>query len=66
MNRFDALRVEFGTLNNLAEKLEIKPSAVYQWVTSDQIPIKHIKRICELSEGRLTSEVLRPDLFGGK
>jgi len=57
------LQVEFGTLDELSKLLGVKSSAVYQWVAREQIPIKHLKKLNMLSEGRLTKEMLRPDLF---
>ena len=63
MNQFQHLQLEFGTLGNLASKLGIKEAAVYMWVSRKQIPLKHIRKLIELSEGRLTKEMLRPDLF---
>jgi DNA-binding transcriptional regulator YdaS (Cro superfamily) len=66
MNPFDALKIEFGTLTQLASLLRMKETALYQWVKRGQIPIKHVKKIELLSQGRLTAEVLRPDLFEEK
>jgi CRISPR/Cas system-associated endonuclease Cas1 len=57
------LQAEFGTLDRLAGELRIKNSAVYNWVARKQIPIKHLKRISDLSQGRLTKAMMRPDLF---
>jgi len=58
------LQVEFGTLDELSRLLGVKNTAVYNWVAREQIPIKHLKKLNVLSEGRLTKELLRPDLFG--
>jgi len=58
----DMLRIEFRTLEALASKLEIPANTVYQW-NKTNIPFKWIKDIEELSEHRLTREMLRPDLF---
>jgi DNA-binding transcriptional regulator YdaS (Cro superfamily) len=63
MYEFEILKAEFGTLGRLAELLEIRPSAVYNWADRGHIPVKHMARIRELSEGRVTKEMLRPDLF---
>ena len=57
------LQAEFGTLDRLAGELNVKNSAVYNWVARKQIPIKHLKRITDLSKGRLTKAMMRPDLF---
>lgn len=63
MNQFDMLSVEFGTLYKLAKLVGVEPQAVYNWKMRGQIPIKQLKKIKELSQGRLTIEMLRPDLF---
>jgi len=65
MSPFEALKYEFGTLSQLASLLRMKETALYQWVKRGQIPIKHVKKIEDLSQGRLTAQILRPDLFGG-
>ena len=62
MHPMDLLKIEFRTLETLASKLEIPPNTVYQW-NKTNIPTKWIKDIEELSEGRITREMLRPDLF---
>jgi|TARA_R110000823_G_scaffold236314_3_gene362013 DNA-binding transcriptional regulator YdaS (Cro superfamily) len=58
------LQAEFGTLDELSKLLGVKNTAVYNWIARQQIPIRHIKKLNVLSEGRLTKEMLRPDLFG--
>ena len=63
MSQFKELQIEFGSLASLASKLGVRESAVYQWVARKNIPLKHIKTLIELSDGRLTKEMLRPDLF---
>jgi hypothetical protein len=63
MDIFSELKVEFGTLYRLAMLLGIRETAVYQWRSRANIPIKHIRKIEELSEGRITREMLRPDIF---
>jgi DNA-binding transcriptional regulator YdaS (Cro superfamily) len=63
MNQFKELQMEFGSLASIASKLGVRESAIYQWVARKQIPLKHIKTLIILSEGRLTKEMLRPDLF---
>jgi DNA-binding transcriptional regulator YdaS (Cro superfamily) len=66
MNNFELLRFEFGTLSQLASKLEITDSAIYMWTKKGIIPVKHLKKIEELSNGKITKEMLRPDLFAKK
>ena len=63
MKPFDALKLEFGVLANLAKPLGVRENAIYQWSKRGTIPIKHIRTLIEMSDGRLTKEVLRPDLF---
>jgi len=62
MNPMDLLKLEFGQLNHLADKLGIKPNTIYLWGQS-KIPLKYVAQIERLSELRLTRETLRPDLF---
>lgn len=62
MRTSDLLKIEFGSLKELAEKLELQPQTVYLW-NSTKIPLKYLVRIEKLSELRLTREQLRPDLF---
>lgn len=62
MNPMDLLKIEFGSLKDLAFKLGIKPNTVYLWGQSN-IPLKYVAKIEQLSELRLTRETLRPDLF---
>lgn len=62
MSPNDLLKIEFGSLINLAEKLQIQPQTIYLW-NSSKIPFKYLRVIEELSELRLTREQLRPDLF---
>ena len=64
MDIFNELKAEFGSLYKLAMLLEVRETAVYQWKKRG-IPIKHIRKLEELSEGRLTAKILRPDLFEG-
>ena len=63
MNEFDLLKAEFGTLQKLAKLMGVRETAVYNWRARGQIPIKNLKKLRELSQGRLTNEMLRPDLF---
>ena len=65
MNPMDLLKIEFGSLRNLAEALELRPNTVVLWGQT-HIPFKYIKEIERLSENRVTREMLRPDVFGKK
>jgi len=62
MNPMDLLKIEFGSLKDLAEKLNLKPNTVYLWGQTN-VPFKYLKEIEELSENKLTREMLRPELY---
>ena len=62
MKPTDYLKYEFESLKNLAELLGLTPNAVVLWGQT-KIPLKYVKKIEQLSDGRLTKENLRPDLF---
>ena len=65
MDIYLELKTEFGSLYRLAQLLGLRETAIYQWKARCKgIPIKHLRKIVELSEGRLTREMLRPDIFG--
>ena len=57
------LKTEFGSLYRLAQLLGLRETAIYQWKARTNIPVKHIRKIEELSKGRITREMLRPDIF---
>ena len=63
MDIFIELKTEFGTLYKLATLLGIRETAIYQWKSRTNIPIKHVRKIEELSKGRITRGMLRPDIF---
>jgi hypothetical protein len=65
MKPMDLLKIEFGSLRNLAEALQLRPNTVVLWGQT-HIPFKYIKEIERLSENRVTREMLRPDVFGKK
>lgn len=62
MKPTDYLKYEFESLKNLADILGLTPNAVILW-GQKKVPIKYVKKLEEISEGRLTKEMLRPDLF---
>lgn len=62
MKPINLLKIEFGSLKDLAKKLGLKPNTVYLWGVS-KIPFKYLKSIEALSGGNLTREMLRPDLY---
>jgi hypothetical protein len=58
------LQAEFGTLDELSKMLGVRNTAIYNWMARGQIPLKHLRKLNDLSQGRLTKEMLRPDIFG--
>ena len=61
---FELLTVEFGTLKSLAEKMGVTYNCVYMWkARNKQIPLKNLAKIEQLSEGRITRQMMRPDKF---
>lgn len=54
-----------GGRDRLAEKLKISPGAVSQWVHEHRpVPAKRCKQIEYVTDGTVTCEDLRPDIFG--
>jgi DNA-binding transcriptional regulator YdaS (Cro superfamily) len=61
---FELLTVEFGTLKSLAEKMGVTYNCVYMWkARGRQIPLKNLAKIEQLSDGRITRQMMRPDKF---
>jgi len=51
---------EFGSYKDLADKLGMSYQTAFSF-SFRKIPHKHIDKLIQLSEGRLTKEMLRPD-----
>ena len=64
MDIYLELKVEFGSLYRLAQLLGLRETAIYQWKARTNVPVKYVRKIEQLSEGRITRKMLRPDLFG--
>lgn len=63
-NIFDLLVVEFGSLKKLSELMGVSYNCIYQWKAREgKIPLKNIAKIEELSQGRITRQMMRPDCF---
>lgn len=61
---FDELVMEFGSLKKLSEKMGVTYNCVYMWkARNKQIPLKNIPIIEQLSDGRITRQMMRPDKF---
>ncbi len=61
---FDLLVTEFGSLKALSEKMGVTYNCIYQWkARGKKIPLRNINKIEELSQGRITKAMMRPDKF---
>jgi DNA-binding transcriptional regulator YdaS (Cro superfamily) len=65
MDIFDEIRLEFGSLKGFAKALGVTSTSVYRW-QREGFPLGKLKKIEQITEGKLTREMLRPDLFKGK
>jgi DNA-binding transcriptional regulator YdaS (Cro superfamily) len=61
-NNFNKLLIEFKTVKGIAYALSVSESIVYQWKNKG-IPVKYLKDIAQLTDGRLQPYDLRPDLL---
>lgn len=53
-----------GSQRRIAEYLGVSQQAVSYWIRRNYpIPARHLKKLIQLSEGRLKLSDLRPDLF---
>ena len=43
MNPMDLLKIEFGSLKDLADKLNLRPNTVYLWGQTN-VPFKYLKQ----------------------
>ena len=55
-----------GSQTAVANKLEISPQAVSQWLTSGQVPVNRVLDIETLVNGKVTRYQLRPDIYGDR
>jgi DNA-binding transcriptional regulator YdaS (Cro superfamily) len=65
MDIFDLIRLEFGSLKGFARALGVTSTSVYRW-QKEGFPLGKLKKIEEITEGKLTRQMLRPDLFKGE
>lgn len=52
-----------GSQSGLAQKLDITPQAVQQWVASGCVPVRRAIAIESLTGGQVTRHELRPDIY---
>ncbi len=59
---FHLHRTRLGNLNvrELSEELEVSTQAMYRWFNSERLPAKQVRKVVELSKGRLSLEKLAP------
>lgn len=65
MKKFSMLEIEIGTCAEIAHALGVGVSIVYLWRRRDVVPVKYLRPIEKITEGRVNPKFLRPDLFGG-
>lgn len=53
-----------GGTNATARALGIKPPAVSRWRRTGQVPVNRCPDLERLTNGAVTREALRPDIFG--
>ncbi len=58
----DLIKLEFGTLKAFAKAINVTETSVQRW-NREGYPIGRLKQIEELTEGKITRQILRPDLF---
>jgi DNA-binding transcriptional regulator YdaS (Cro superfamily) len=59
---FNKLLLEFGSAKAVAIDLGVSVQAVYLWAKLDRVPTRYLKKIEELTEGRIQPKDLRPEL----
>ncbi|CAB4123276.1 Putative bacterial antitoxin YdaS [uncultured Caudovirales phage] len=59
------LKLEFGSLKGFAKALGVTPTSVQRW-QREGFPVGRLKQIEAITEGKITREMLRPDLFKGE
>ena len=53
-----------GSMKKLADILGCHKSNIGKWIRKERIlPLKYLKKLIELSEGEVTKEDLRPDVY---
>jgi len=64
MNLFlNELKAEYGGAVEAATLLGVQPATFYRWERSKGIPIKYLKKLEEVTQGRFNRYMARPDLF---
>ena len=58
----EILLLEYGSLKDFAKAIGFTPTSVYRWMNTE-FPIDKLRKIEIATEGKITREMLRPDLF---
>ena len=64
MQKINELIKHFGTQTALANKLDVTPQTVQQWVANKSIPAKRCVQIEILTNGLFSRQELMPSIFG--
>ena len=64
MNLFlNELKAEYGGAVEVANLMGIQPATFYRWERTKGIPIKYLKKLEEVTNGKFNRYMARPDLF---
>ena len=63
MRILDKISADVGGYVVIAKKLGLTPQAVYFWAKIDKVPAKWIQQLSKMTNGRITKEQIRPDLY---
>ena len=53
----------FGSQRKLAKAIGMYPQQINGWVNTGKVPVKHCKKIEQVTNGEVTCFDLRPDVF---
>jgi hypothetical protein len=60
---FNLLLVEFGSTKAISKALDLSNTTINNWRIRNQVPVRYLKTIEQLTEGRIKPFDLRPDLL---
>lgn len=64
MSPIELALAQFPSKAAMARAIGVSPMAVRQWERRERIPLEHAVRIEQITDGAVTKEQLRPDVFG--
>ena len=53
----------FKSIPLLAEELELSREALFKWIRNGKLPPRHVPRIIEIADGRISKESLEPFVY---